>query len=417
MIPQAHLSCDTTLLAKSQLSGIIPVVRPIKLPKLLPPIIIIPILVLLLSLSGWFNFQLSNKNSFLSKVIKDTEVKLQRAQTEVTGLKNQDQYQKNETLQKDITNIQTTYKNSITSYEKITDLKDQGVKTASLNQEYASIVKLLADKNYASASASLDKLNKSIEEQTVKTSQPPQNQTQTPVTQSNQPPSSGYQRQAVQTGVGTFTVDIISADLGSTRVIVDTASDSDCGNNCPTMAVADYAKRSGAFAAINGSFFCPAEYPSCAGKTNSFDTLLMNKNKVYFNSANNVYSTVPAVIFSGNSARFVSRSLEWGRDTGVDAVLANYPILLLGGQSSFSGSSDNKINSKGARNFIGTNGSKVYIGVVRGASTTDEVEVLKTLGIQDALGLDQGGSTALWYGGYKVGPGRNVPNAILFVRK
>jgi len=29
--------------------------------------------------------------------------------------------------------------------------------------------------------------------------------------------------------------------------------------------------------------FCPSTYPQCAGKTNSFDTLLMNKNKVYFN--------------------------------------------------------------------------------------------------------------------------------------
>ena len=29
----------------------------------------------------------------------------------------------------------------------------------------------------------------------------------------------------------------------------------------------------------------------------------------------------------------------------------------------------------------------------------------------------QSGSTALWSGGYKVGPGRNIPNAILFVNK
>lgn len=31
--------------------------------------------------------------------------------------------------------------------------------------------------------------------------------------------------------------------------------------------------------------------------------------------------------------------------------------------------------------------------------------------------LDNGGSTALWSGGYKVGPGRNLPNVILFVSK
>jgi hypothetical protein len=51
------------------------------------------------------------------------------------------------------------------------------------------------------------------------------------------------------------------------------------------------------YAGINGVFFCPSTYPSCAGKTNSFDTLLMNKNKTYFNGTNNIYSTVPAVLF------------------------------------------------------------------------------------------------------------------------
>ncbi|PIV01360.1 hypothetical protein COS55_02195 [Candidatus Shapirobacteria bacterium CG03_land_8_20_14_0_80_40_19] len=29
--------------------------------------------------------------------------------------------------------------------------------------------------------------------------------------------------------------------------------------------------------------FCPSTYPQCADKKNLFDTLLMNKNKVYFN--------------------------------------------------------------------------------------------------------------------------------------
>jgi exopolysaccharide biosynthesis protein len=34
------------------------------------------------------------------------------------------------------------------------------------------------------------------------------------------------------------------------------------------------------------------------------------------------------------------------------------------------------------------------------------------------MGLDQGGSTALMYNGsYILGPGRNIPNAIVLVRK
>ena len=184
------------------------------------------------------------------------------------------------------------------------------------------------------------------------------------------------------------------------------------------MPLGDYVARSGAYAGINGSYFCPPEYPTCVGKTNSFDLLVMNKNKVYFNSSNNVYSTNPAVIFSGNSARFVSQALEWGRDTGADAVLSNYPLLVMGGEVRYSGGGDPKFAPKGPRTFIANKGNMAYMGIVFNASMQDSANVLKALGMDNAMNLDQGGSTALWYsGGYKAGPGRNMPNALLFVRK
>lgn len=44
---------------------------------------------------------------------------------------------------------------------------------------------------------------------------------------------SGFSRQSVSTDVGSFTVSLIAADLNSTRVIVDTASDGDCADSCP----------------------------------------------------------------------------------------------------------------------------------------------------------------------------------------
>ena len=233
----------------------------------------------------------------------------------------------------------------------------------------------------------------------------------------NTPPGSGYSRQNVKTDFGTFLVDIVTADLGSTKAIVDTVSEGDCSNNCPVLSLGDYVGRNGAFAGVNGSYFCPAEYPSCAGKTNSFDTLLMNKNKVYFNSGNNVYSNVPAVIFSGTSARYVGRSLEWGRDTGVDAVLANQPLLVSGGNVVFGGDDEVKRTGAGSRSFVGSTGSTAYIGVVHGVNAAQMARVLHAMGIQNALNLDSGGSTALWSGGYKVGPGRNIPNALLLIRK
>ncbi len=234
----------------------------------------------------------------------------------------------------------------------------------------------------------------------------------------NSLPGSGYSYQTVQVEGVNFPVSIVAANLNSTKIIVDTASESDCKNECPVLPLADYVSRSGAYAGINGSFFCPGEYPSCAGKTGSFDTLLMNKNKHYFNSDNNVYSNIPAAIFSPGSARFVSRSLEWGRDTGVDAVIANYPLLVSGGNINFTENpNEPKFGAKGSRTFIASKENIVYIGVISNATMGESAKVLKALGMGEALNLDEGGSTALWFGDYKAGPGRNIPNAVLFIKR
>lgn len=355
--------------------------------------------------------QISNLNTLEG----DLKSQLASIEKEMADFKNQDQVKKNDTLQEEIKNIHDTYLKAVTVYEDLVKLKDKKVKTDKLDTLFASTLKLLADKNYSTASSALIDLDKKIKEENDKLAasfQVPQN-----IPQNNIPPSSGYRRQQVQVDSGSFMVDIVSADLNTTKVIVDTAADSDCSNDCPVLSLADYVSRNGAFAGVNGSYFCPAAYPSCAGKTNSFDTLLMNKNKVYFNSANNIYSTVPAVIFQGNSARFVSQSLEWGRDTGVDAVIANYPLMTFNGQNIYSGSSDPKLTNKGGRSFVGASGSTVYIGVVFNATLSEASKVLQALGIQNSLNLDDGGSTAFWSGGYKAGPGRNIPNAILLVKK
>jgi exopolysaccharide biosynthesis protein len=42
---------------------------------------------------------------------------------------------------------------------------------------------------------------------------------------------------------------------------------------------------------------------------------------------------------------------------------------------------------------------------------------MKALDMDNAMNLDGGGSTALWYNGYKVGPGRNLTNAILLLNR
>lgn len=371
-------------------------------------------IVVLYSLYNYY--QNTTRQIFL---LQSEKMKITKLMTDfkkqVTDLKARDEYKINKDLESNIGSIEKTYNATVTVYEKLLDLKNITKNTSKIDAKFADILTLLSKRNYSSAEADLTALGKTIDDEKAKvvaSFQIPAN-----VPENNSPPGSGYQQQVVKSDVGDFLVGIVAADLNSTRVIVDTASDSDCKSDCPVTSLADYVSRSGAYAGINGSYFCPADYPSCSDKKNSFDTLAMNKNKKYLNSDNNVYSTVPAVIFSGNSARFVGQSLEWGRDTGVDAVLAMQPLLVSGGNIVFNGDGEPKRGSKGNRSFVGSSGSTAYIAVVFNATVAEAAHVIKTMGIQNALNLDNGGSTALYSGGYKAGPGRNIPNALLFVRK
>lgn len=340
---------------------------------------------------------------------------LEEVRKELDTLKSQDQIVVNKTLQEEIANIQKTYNQAVVAYENLIELKDKTNKTQSLDEIFTKALTELSKKNYASAAAAISDLNNKIKEEETKLAATvviPAN-----IPQSNTPPGAGYSRQQVSSDAGTFMISLVAADISSTKVIVDTASDSDCGNNCPVLPLSTYVSRSGGFAGINGSYFCPASYPSCAGKTNSFDLLAMNKNKYYFNSSNNVYSSNPAVIFGSGYVRFVSSASQWGRDTGVDGVISNYPLLVEGGNVKFGGDDDPKKGSKGNRSFIANKGTTVYIGVVHNVTVAESARVLKALGVENAMNLDSGGSTALWSGGYKVGPGRDIPNAIVFVKR
>ncbi|GIW64573.1 MAG: hypothetical protein KatS3mg092_0506 [Patescibacteria group bacterium] len=373
------------------------------------------LLFLTISVLSFFILNLNNKINLLKKENLNFQTNLKNLKKQIDDYKSRDEYKINKKLEEEIKNIEKTYDQAAKTYEKLVDVKNLSKDTKKLDADFAEILNLLSKRNYVSAEASLKQLEKNIlnEKQKISSSfQIPKN-----VQESNNPPSSGYSRQLVKTDVGDFLVDIVAADLSSTRVIVDTASDSDCKKDCPALPLADYISRNGGYAGINASYFCPADYPSCADKKNSFDTLLMNKNKVYFNSENNVYSQVPAVIFLGNSVRFVRQSLEWGRDTSVDGVLAMQPLLVFEKNIVFGGDNEIKHGVKGNRSFVANRGSTVYIGVVFNANLAESAKVLKALDLDNALNLDNGGSTALWYGGYKVGPGRNIPNAIVFVKK
>ena len=99
-------------------------------------------------------------------------------------------------------------------------------------------------------------------------------------------------------------------------------------------------------------------------------------------------------------------------------MIANYPLLVYNGNVVYGSSSDAKLNSIGPRSFIANKGSMVYMGFVFNANMAASAQVMKAMGMDNALNLDEGGSSALMWGGhYVIGPGRDIPNAVLFVRK
>ena len=57
------------------------------------------------------------------------------------------------------------------------------------------------------------------------------------------------------------------------------------------------------------------------------------------------------------------------------------------------------------------------IVIERSVTMQEFAYVFKSLGATGALNLDDGGSTALYYNGrYLAGPGRALPNAVIFAR-
>lgn len=201
---------------------------------------------------------------------------------------------------------------------------------------------------------------------------------------------------------------VATFNLSSTTVITDTANDNDCPNDCPTKPLAQYISENGGRAGINGSYFCPPDYANCAGKVNSFDfSVWNNRHKKWINASTLFWGGRGMMIFRPGSAQFFPCASCAGAPSDITGGITNYPSLLSGGQVIVSD------GAKGTRGGIGFGNDKLFLVVARGSSYYDLANIFKNLGATDALNLDGGGSTALYDGRYKAGPGRSLPNAIV----
>lgn len=238
------------------------------------------------------------------------------------------------------------------------------------------------------------------------------------------PPTSvqGYTKTTIKTERGTtHTVWMVKSPLDSTKVKTVAAIDKDCSNNCPTKTLAEYVSENGGFAGMNGSYACPPDYAECAGKVNSFDFALYDSNdKKWLNKDALTWFKTGMITFKGSNSDFYKKTSEYGAGS-VDAAVSNFPPLLKNGED-VTGADNSEVTAyqkvKALRGAIGVDDKNVYLVHASNASVEDMAYVMKALGVKNALNLDGGGTAAMYInGGYVVGPGRNLANAVVLVKK
>lgn len=239
---------------------------------------------------------------------------------------------------------------------------------------------------------------------------------------------SKYEYTTISTDIGDFTLNMVEIDLSNPNleIITDTANSVDCDGKCNAKTLTDFVFENDAFAAMNGSYF-----DTSAGKMNYYFAPVYNKNigKMINEDQLKYWTTGPMIVFDENNKFYYfkdSREFEsvesFEKEYGVkiQAAISNRPRLVEEGHDYLIGwAMDDKQNiQKLTRNAIAYKDNVLYLIAVNNATLPDFVKVLRTMGMEYALNMDGGYSAAIYYNDeYMIGPGRNIPNAILFKLK
>jgi hypothetical protein len=311
---------------------------------------------------------------------------------------------------------------------------------AALNQLYAA--KVEADKKKeeeaarlaaeaAKKAAAVQPSVKTTPSKTAPTSSPPPPQPATVLSK-----GARYYTQ----NVSGLTAYIIEADIGSgaIKVVTDTAyGGQNCSDNCPVNSVAHYVGVNNGFAGMNGTYFCPGDYSSCASSDGSFFWKVFNSNVRFMHNANNGLAHLDPFLAVGANNKlyyfhtfreefegkckedtFCSEGTFESKYGNLQVGLGCGPALVAHGNNVLDqGRLDDKQKTvKGNRGAVGVRGNVLYLVIVANATVPDLANVLDNMNIDHAFNVDGGGSAAMyWEGSYKRGSGRNIPNAIVLV--
>ncbi|OGY26216.1 MAG: hypothetical protein A2Z24_01475 [Candidatus Woykebacteria bacterium RBG_16_44_10] len=150
---------------------------------------------------------------------------------------------------------------------------------------------------------------------------------------------------------------------------------------------------------------------------NSYDFPVYNSNlNKWLNEGNLSWNNRAMLAFTSSGAVFYPQANTYTGLPGLRAAITNFPGLVAGGNNIVGNYSLTSAQlTKGTRGGVGVKGNTLYLVIASSATVPDLAAIMMALGVNSALNLDGGGSAALVYqGSYKVGPGRSLPNAILF---
>ncbi len=357
------------------------------------------------------------------EAIASLQNQIKKVNKNYVNLQSTDLSKQEATLQAQLDSVNNAF-NTYTSLQKqISDAKNLGLNTDIFTTQLAAISQLLLSQDYSDAISSGNTLNTNItnavnaykaQKAAAEAAAPPANL-----------PGSSFNITTISAQGKQYTVYYVSIDLTSPnlKIITDTADSSDCTNNCNLLDLMTYYNRDHGFAAINGSYFCPASYSNCAGLTNSYDYPFYNSNlKKWINQGDLSWINRSIFTFDGSAQFYGDGTTYLGSNATPPAVNAGFamaPGLLHNGQVIVNNFPlDTKSSTVAAtRGAFGLKGNNLIIADAFGCTVPQMAYIMQAMGATEAINLDGGGSTAMIYNGkYVLGPGRAIPNAIIFAR-
>lgn len=252
---------------------------------------------------------------------------------------------------------------------------------------------------------------------------------------------SKYEHKNITIASDSFSVDVITIDLTNPnlKIITDAAEphpSPSLSKESGTHGAASLAKfvlENNGFAGINGTYF-----DTSASKKNYYFYPVYDTDRGDLINASELkyWTTGPIMAWDENNKFYYFKdsrefvSVDYFEETykvKLQAAIGNRPRLIENKMNLLIewDIDEKQRNVKSYRNAIAYTENKsqtgfgiIYLVVARNATVPDLADIMQAMKVDYALNLDGGYSSALWYNDeYMVMPGRDIPNAIIFMEE